>query len=177
MNIKNIFAILALISFAVCTVHAQTRDADSGFFQQGFGDLKEELEIAKEEGKRGVFVMFDDKDCPWCAKMKATILNQVEVQEYYRKFFRITRVDRNGDALITDFKGNEISEKDFADKARVRATPVMIFYDLEGSPMYRHTGATRNVKEFLWMGEFVAEDNYKTQRFTVYKRKKKKAEK
>jgi thioredoxin-related protein len=178
MKKKIILIVLVIIPlFAGNMAHAQTRDADSGFFQQGFGDLSEELQIAIEEGKKGVFVMFDDKDCPWCAKMKATVLNQVEVQDYYRKFFRITRVDRNGDALLTDFDGNDISEKDFADKARVRATPVMIFYDLQGKPMYRHTGATRNVKEFLWMGEFVAEDKYKTQRFTVFKRQKKKAEK
>ena len=178
MKIKIILLFLVIIPlFAGNMAYAQTLDAGSGFFQQGFGDLTEELEIAIEEGKKGVFVMFDDKDCPWCAKMKATVLNQIEVQAYYRKFFRITRIDRNGDALITDFNGNDISEKDFADKTRVRATPVMIFYDLQGNPMYRHTGATRNIKEFLWMGEYVAEEKYKTQRFTVYKRQKKKAEK
>jgi thioredoxin-related protein len=176
MNIKKMFTVVILISISGSPAYAQTRDADSGFFQQGFGDLSEELEIAREEEKKGVFVMFDDKDCPWCAKMKATVLNQLEVQEYYRKYFRITRVDRNGDELITDFNGNEIKEKDFADKMRVRATPVMIFYDLQGKPAYRHTGATRNTQEFLWMGEFVAEDHYKTQRYTAFKRLKKKAE-
>lgn len=156
--------------------HAQTRDPFVGFFQQSFGDFSEELIAAKEEGKKGVFIMFDDKDCPWCTKMKATVLNQVKVQDYYRKYFRILRVDINGDRTITDFKGNELTEKSFAEKARVRATPVMVFYDLSGEPMHRYTGATRSIAEFMWLGEFVVEGNYKTLRFPVFKREKKKME-
>jgi len=157
--------------------YAQTQDPNTGFFQQNFGDFPDELTTAREEGKKGVFIMFDDKDCPWCAKMKATVLNQVNVQEYYRKYFRIIRVDVNGDSLITDFSGNELTEKAFAEKARVRATPVMIFYDLSGKPAHRYTGATRSVQEFLWLGEFVVDGVYKTKRFPVYKREKKKIEK
>jgi len=170
---RNFFLILFALSSGL--LHAQTRDATSGFFQQSFGDLSDELQIAKDEGKKGVFVMFDDKDCPWCAKMKATVLNQVKVQDYYREYFRIMRVDKNGDALITDFKGNEVIEKEFADKNRVRATPVMIFYDLEGNPVHRYTGAARNQQEFMWLGEYVVGEHYKTQRYPVYKREKKKA--
>lgn len=177
MKIQKLF--LKLVIFFIAGtgfVHAQTRDVNEGFFQQTFGDLPDELETAKEEGKTGVFIMFDDKDCPWCAKMKATVLNQVKVQDYFRKHFRILHIDVNGDAIIIDFKGDELTEKAFAEKTRVRATPVMVFYDLSGKPMHRYTGATRNVKEFLWLGEFVAEGNYKTQSFPVFKREKKKVD-
>lgn len=173
-QILLLYIILCSI-FGTGIVHAQTLDANIGFFQQNFGDMSDELETAKEEEKKGVFVMFDDKDCPWCAKMKATVLNQVNVQDYYRKHFRIMRIDVRGDATIIDFKGNELTEKEFADKNRVRATPVMIFYDLSGKPMHRYTGATRNVQEFLWLAEFVVEGKYKTQKFPVFKREKKKA--
>ncbi len=167
--------ILILIIISTDLLYAQVRDPNAGFFQQSFGDLTDELETAREEGKKGLFIMFDDKDCPWCAKMKATVLNQVNVQEYYRKYFRILRIDVNGDAMMTDFNGRELTEKAFAEKARVRATPVMVFYDLSGVPMYRYTGASRNIQEFMWLGEFVVDGHYRTQRFPVYKRKKKKS--
>ena len=172
---KLVFKFILFFVLGTGLLQAETRDPNSGFFQQSFGDFSDELEIAKDEGKKGVFVMFDDKDCPWCAKMKATVLNQVEVQEYYREYFRIMRVDKNGDELITDFTGNEIVEKEFADKNRVRATPVIIFYDLQGKPVHRYTGAARNVQEFMWLGEYVVGENYKTQRYPVFKREKKKA--
>ena len=153
---------------------AQTTDPTSGFFQQSFGDLSEELAISKDEGKIGVFVMFDDKDCPWCAKMKATVLNQNQVQAYYRKHFRVIRIDKNGDELVTDFEGNEISEKNFADKSRVRATPGRGGYDKEGKAMHRYTGAARNVEEFMWLGEYIVDGHYKTTKFPIFKRQKKK---
>ena len=171
---KYFLVLIALVAFLVIPVsHAATRDPGEHFFQQSFGDLTEELSIAAEEGKQGVFIMFEEKDCPWCAKMKARVLNQVEVQDYYRKHFRILSLDINGDELITDFKRNEVTQKSFADSIRVRATPVMIFFDLQGNKTVRYTGAVRNVQEFMWLGEFVVDGHYKTGKFSVYKRKKK----
>ena len=173
---RKIIAVAAAVAILFWTgpSFSQTEDPMTGFFQQSFGDLTEELAVASEEGLKGVFIMFDDKDCPWCAKMKTTILNQKVVQDYYRSKFRIIRVDSNGDGLMVDFNGNEITEKALADKSRVRATPVMIFFDLLGKPMQRYTGAARDVQEFLWLGEYVADEHYKTEKYAVYKRNKKK---
>ncbi|HBE91683.1 MAG TPA: thioredoxin [Gammaproteobacteria bacterium] len=170
-----VLPLLACILFSVSSA-AATRDPGEHFFQQSFGDLTEELAIASEEGKQGVFIMFEEKDCPWCAKMKARVLNHVEVQDYYRKHFRILSLDISGDELITDFKGNEVSQKAFADQIRVRATPVLLFFDLQGKKTVRYTGAVRNVQEFMWLGEFVVDGHYKTGKFSVYKREKKKTE-
>lgn len=149
------------------------RDPMIHFFQQGFGNLPEELATARTEHKLGIFVMFDDVDCPWCARMKATVLNQPAVQDYFRKYFRVLEVDKNGNVPITDFSGREMSQKDFAFKLhRVRATPVFVFFDTQGNVMYRYTGAARDVDEFLLLGSFVVEGHYKTTNFTAYKREK-----
>lgn len=153
------------------------RDAMEHFFHQSFNDLHEELEISADEGKKGVFIMFSDKDCPWCAKMKANIMNQAAVQDYYREHFRILTVDIRGDAMIVDFEGNEISEKDFSfKKHRVRATPVMMFFDNSGKKVMRFTGVVRDVNEFLWLAEYVVSGAYQEMNFTKYKRNRKKQE-
>lgn len=152
---------------------AATQDPVTHFFEQSFGNLKEELETAQREGKRGVLLMFNDPDCPWCSKMKATVLNQTVVQEYYRRHFRNLHIDTRGDGLVTDFAGREMAEKDFAFKEhRVRATPVFVFVGLDGKPVHRHTGVTRDVEEFLWLGEFVADGHYTRTNFTAYKRER-----
>lgn len=171
-----------LQGIVICTVilfttvaSAAPRDPGEHFFQQSFGDFSEELATSREEGKSGVFVMFEEADCPWCARMKARVLNQPEVQEYYRDHFRIMAIDVNGDELMTDFKGNELTQKDYAERNRVRATPVIIFFDLNGEVTVRYTGAVRSPEEFLWLGEFVVDGHYKKDKFTVYKRAKKKA--
>lgn len=175
-SVRLLFVFL-LATFGVAPVPVlgaePSRDAMTHFFDQSFGNLKDELALARKEGKAGVFVMFSDPDCPWCDKMKATVLNQPAVQDYYRGHFRVLHVDTRGGTLLTDFSGREMTEKDFAFKEhRVRATPVFIFFGPDGRPMLRYTGATRGNEEFLWLGEFVVSGEYKMKNFTVYKRER-----
>jgi len=176
---------LLFVLFLPCTWAAindaptgATRDAMAYFFQQSFNNLPEEAQQAREEGKIGIFVMFNDPDCPWCKKMKATIMNQVPVQDFYQKHFRILHIDTRGDTMMTNFDGTEMAEKDFAFKIhRVRATPVMMFFDLEGNELMRLTGAARSIEEFMWLGEFILNGDYKTTKFSKYKRQRLEAEK
>ena len=165
--------LLACSISATASVPPTPREPMEYFFHQSFNNLPEEAELAREEGKIGIFVMFNDPDCPWCKKMKATVLNQVPVQEFYRKHFRILHLDTRGDTMMTNFQGEEIAEKDFALLThRVRATPVFMFFDLDGNVTLKYTGATRSVDEFLWMGEFILNGEYKNTKFSVYKRER-----
>jgi thioredoxin-related protein len=147
------------------------RDPDSAFFHQSLGDLSEELEIAREEGKTGVLLFFEMDECPFCARMKRDVLNRPRVQDYYREHFRIIPVDIEGDVEIVDFQGQSMAEKNFAFQVnRVRATPVFLFYTLDGEQVARYTGATSGIDEFLWLGEYVVQGVYRDMPFTRYKR-------
>ena len=150
--------------------------AELAFFDQSLGDFSEELEVARDGNKKGVLIFFEMDECPFCHRMKTTILNQPEVVEYFKKHFLIYQVDIEGDVEITDFQGNTMAMKDFAFKQhRVRATPVIAFFDLSGKRVVRYTGATSNVQEFMWLGEFVVSGEYKNMSFTRFKRAKRKA--
>ena len=166
---RGLAPLLLLFTTIVC---AETpRDPDTAFFDQSLGDFREELEIAREEGKSGLLLFFEMGDCPFCARMKRDVLNQAAVQDYYRQHFRIIPVDIEGDVEIIDFQGQSIAEKDFAFQVnRVRATPVFLFYDLDGKPLARYTGATSGVDEFLWLGEYVVQGIYRDMPFAKYKR-------
>lgn len=148
---------------------AETRDVQQHFFNQHLGDLKAELDTAKSEGKEGVLLMFEMDDCPFCHRMKQTILNQAEVQDYYRKHFLIFSVDTEGANALTDFAGKATTEKLFALDHRVRATPVFMFFDLNGKSLTRFTGAARDAREFMALGRYVAEGAYKDMPFARYK--------
>lgn len=151
----------------------EPRDPLEHFFNQSFGDFPEELARAREEGKKGILLFFEMDECPFCHRMKQTVLNQPRVQDFYRERFLSFVVDVGGDLEIIDFNGEHMSEKDFAFKQnRVRATPVFQFYNLEGEPVARFTGATSGVDEFLWLGEYVSEGHYQDMPFTRYKRER-----
>jgi len=155
------------------------RDPYRYFFESSLGDLTEELEIAREEGKQGIFVFFEMDECPFCHRMKQTVLNQPEVQEYFRQRFHSLAIDIEGDVEIVDFKGIDTTQKEFARGNRVRATPLLAFYDLQGDLVFKYVGAPSGTQEFIWMGEYVAEriylqkdDSGREIRFTRYKHMK-----
>lgn len=151
---------------------AETREAMANFFDQHFGNLQEEAATAKTEGKKGVLIMFVQADCPWCDKMKNTVLNQSQVQDYFHRYFRVLHLDIKGDTALTDFSGKETTEKDFSFAQRVRATPVFAFFGTDGKLLTKYTGATKDPSEFLWLGEFVVNGDYKNKNFTLYKRER-----
>jgi len=163
--------LLGMLTLSLTQAGDTARDPDEFFFQKTFGDFHEELGLAREGQKQAILLFFEQEDCPFCHRMKTTVLNQPGVQDYFRAHFRIFSVDIEGDLEITDFRGVRTTQKDFAFKQyNVRATPVFAFFDLDGNLIARHTGPTSDVQEFLWLGEYVAGGHYRTQSFTACKR-------
>jgi thioredoxin-related protein len=161
--------LILLLALVLQPVGAETRDPGNYFFEPKLGDFQAELATAKHDGKAAIMLFFEMDDCPFCARMKATVLNQADVQAYYRKHFLLFPVDTKGDVLMTDFRGKETKEKDFAFENRVRATPVIAFFDLNGNLIVRYTGPTKDKNEFLLLGRYVVEGAYRQMPFIKYK--------
>ncbi len=161
---------LCLFGVTALAGAAAGRDPYAYFFNDTFGNYAEELQTARKEGKQAVLVFYELDECPFCHFMKQNVLNQPQVQEYYRQHFLNFAVDIEGDVEVTDFSGKVTTQKEMAKASRVRATPVIAFYDLDGHEIFRYTGRTSGVDEFMLMGKFVAEGTYKGERFTKYKR-------
>ncbi len=169
---------LGLLLLCSGAVASETRSADKYFFDRSFWDLPEELDSARDQGKKGILIMFELDECPFCARMKSTVLNRVEVQDYFKQHFLIFALDINGDVEMTSFTGQPTTMKEFAFREhRVRATPVFLFFDLEGKPIKRSrfTGAASSVDEFLLLGRYVVEEAYHEVSFTRYKRSHRKS--
>lgn len=174
---RKLLMIVGLFLFGIAPSALAGQDPDEYFFDQTFGNLQEELARAREEGKQGVLLFFEMDDCPFCHRMRTTVLNQPKVQAFYREHFLSFPVDIEGDVELTDFSGTATTQKDFAFKGyRVRATPVFLFFDLNGNPVARYTGATSGVDEFMWLGEYVAQGQYEDMPFARYKRLKQAAQ-
>lgn len=171
--LSRLFVGIFLVSLLGASHGEATRDPGQHFFNDSFWDFTEELQTARDQGKKGILIMFEMDECPFCHRMKTTILNQPDVQDYFRKNFRIFPVDIEGDVELTDFQGNVTTMKDFAFKQyRVRATPVFAFFDLDGKYIKRarFTGAAKDKNEFMMLGRYVVDEAYKDQPFTRYKR-------
>lgn len=154
-----------LVLFLSLLPHSAKAADAAQFFDQSLGDFKAELADGLKEGKKGMLVMFEAEDCPFCRMMKAQVLNRDEVQAYFHKHFAIVVVDVLGSVTITDFSGKGQTEKEFARSIKLRGTPTFIFYGPGGKEMTRYVGATRDAKEFMELGRYVAEGHWQKQGF------------
>lgn len=149
------------------------RDPYKYFFNETWGDLPEELIKAKQNGKKAILIFFEQDECPFCHYMKQNVLNQPKVQKFYRQHFLNFPIDIEGDIEMVNLKGKTVKQKDFAFKEhRVRATPVIAFFDLKGKLIHKHTGKTSGVDEFIWLGEYIVSGMYKKINYNRYKRQR-----
>lgn len=173
--------VLVVVLFSCLTQLAMAtekpRDPYKHFFNETWNDFQEEMQNARDAGKKGVMIFFEMDECPFCHYMKMNVLNQPRVQEYYRKNFLLFNVDIEGDIEVKNFKGKTMKQKEFAFKEnRVRATPVFAFFDLEGNRIFRYTGKTKGPDEFLWLADFVTSGTYKNMPYSKYKRQRRKSQ-
>lgn len=146
-KITSVFrsAFLAAFVFAL-TPSAFAADA---FFDETFGNYQEELETAVDDGKKGVFIFYHMEECPFCHRMRTTIMTEPDVIKLYKDNFMTIMHDIEGSNEITDFDGTTDTAQNIAEKKyRVRATPVMIIFDTKGQPVVKYTGPTRTKEEF-----------------------------
>jgi len=145
-----------------------TRDPRQFFFAQSFGDLPEELDEARQAGKLGLLLFFEQEGCLYCERMLKTILSQPAVQDWYRARFTPIAVDINGDVELTDVDGITLPSKVFAEHRRVRTTPTLSFLDLHGVEVHRQVKMIDDADEFLLLGRYVAEGHYTDTSWTDY---------
>lgn len=176
-NVLILFVTTVLFALNTWAAEEPARDPAKFFFSQTLGDLPEDLADAKAQGKKGIMLFFENDDCPFCHRMKTTVLNQPEVQAYYKKNFVMLSIDTEGSSELVDFDGNSTTEAAFFAKvARNRgATPVIAFFDLQGQMVVRYTGATTGVDEFLLLGQYASDGVYTDMSFTKFKRQQKQA--
>jgi len=171
MTAKTFFAKLLLPIFAAGIAFAsgpEPRVSRDYFFTQTFGDLPEEMQVARDEGKLGMLLFFESDACPYCKHMHKKVFNQQQVQDWYRERFVSIAVDIHGDVELKDFDGITLPSKIFADHRRVFLTPVVTFVDLDGVEIYRHLGMINTPQEFLILGKYIEDEHYFDTEYEVF---------
>lgn len=149
------FLLLLVANTVSATVSPQERSAEQYFFVQSFNDFQEEMSIAKQDKKQGIFVFFDMAGCPYCKYMKENVLNQELAQEWYSEHFRSIRVDIHGATEAIDFDGTEWTESTFSERYGVFSTPTMIFFDTDGKEIFRHLKMIKTPERLIALGKAV----------------------
>jgi thioredoxin-related protein len=144
-------SLAAMITFSLARAEFRIESLDY--------DFPSEIKAAAEDGK-SLVIMFHQNGCPYCDKMRTRVFPDPRVDRYYSRRFVLIESNIRGSLAIITPRGEEITEKEFARRLRVRATPVFVFFDKEGNNVFRVTGFL-DANRFAKAGRYVADGIYK----------------
>ena len=137
------------------------------WFKLSIGDLNDDLAEARNNGKKGIITYFGQKRCAYCEQFFKTSLSDIDIQNYLRKHYDIIAFDIWGIDEIIDTDGKEYTERELSLHYKTNFTPSLVFYDVDGTPVFRLRGFYPPYK-FRAALQFVVEEFYKTEKFTDY---------
>lgn len=166
--------LVALGSLHGLAAHAQApRNPDQFFFNTSFGDLKQELADAKRSGKKGILIVFEARDCPYCSRMHNTVLNRVDVQNAFREHFAIFKLSIDSSQSVTALDGSITTEAELAKQLKIYGTPYTLAIGNDGQTLGRLPGAPIDAGEYLLFREYLLSDTDRSESFAKYKARRK----
>jgi thioredoxin-related protein len=138
------------------------------WFLDSFLNLADDLEDAHKEGKRFV-IMWALKGCPYCKETHVVNFAQPRIVDYIKANFAVLQLNIIGSLVVTDFDGEQLSEKALAAKYGVHATPTFQFFGERAAalkslpPQKREVARTAGYllpDDFLSMFRYVREKAY-----------------
>ena len=137
------------------------------WFKTSLGNINDDIEESVAEGKIGLIIYFGQKHCAYCERFLKTNLGTEDIQKYLRKNFNIIPIDIWGIDNVTDTNGKTYSERDFSLHYKTNFTPSLVFYNIDGKPVFRLRGYYPPYK-FRAALQYVTEGFYKKETFRDY---------
>jgi thioredoxin-related protein len=137
------------------------------WFKLSLGDLGDDLDEAKQAGKQGIITYFGQKRCAYCEQFFNTSLADTDIKNYLQKHYDLIAFDIWGIDDIIDTDGAKYTERELSVHYKTNFTPSLVFYDAEGTPVFRLRGYYPPYK-FRAALQYVAEGFYKKETFAQY---------
>ena len=146
------------------------------WFLESFLDLAEDLDGAQKQGKRFA-IAWELRGCPYCKETHLVNFAQPRISDYVKTNFDVLQLNIIGSRKVTDFDGEELSEKALALKYGVRFTPTFQFFPEATAGLKALAPAKREVArlpgylrpdDFLALFRYVREKAYEGKSFRDY---------
>jgi thioredoxin-related protein len=118
---------------AGASARAEPTMTEEGFYREpwfieSFLDLREDLAAARERGKHFALI-WELRGCPYCRETHLVNFARPDISEFVRTKFDMLELNILGSRKVTDFDGEELTEKQLAAKYAVRFTPTIEFFE------------------------------------------------
>lgn len=185
------FQQLALAGVAAISMRPQLSLADAlkltddgliyqSWFLESFLILQEDLAEAQAQNKRFA-IFWELKGCPYCKETHRVNLAKPEILDFVKSNFAVLQLNIIGSKIVTDFDGEELSERDLARKWGVKFTPTIQFFTDDVASAKGRSGRKSEVaripgyfkpNHFDAMFRYVYDKAYEKQKFHEYLRAK-----
>ena len=159
--------------FAPNAAHAAAVLTDDGLYTQpwfleSFLELADDLTAAASKNKRFA-IIWGLRGCPYCRQTHLVNFAQPEIENFIKDRFEILQLNIVGSREVTDFDGEKLSEKAFAQKYGVRSVPTFQFFPesvvalAAKAPREREVARAQGYidpQPFLRLFRFVADRDY-----------------
>ena len=148
------------------------------WFIDSFLELADDLQMAADNGKRFA-VFWELRGCPYCRETHLVNFAKPEIVDFVRGNFDILQLNIIGSKTVTDFDGEELSEKALAQKYGVRFTPTVQFFPVSADGLAALEPRKREVARapgylmpdhFLKMFQYVKMKAYEKRSFREFLR-------
>ncbi|MGB5451100.1 MAG: thioredoxin fold domain-containing protein [Sedimenticolaceae bacterium] len=134
-------ACLALATPALAGIEGGERHkAHPPWMEPGLIDLETDLETIREQGKRGLMVLYTTVGCSYCAEFVKRSLNDPDLQQRLRDNFISVGLEIFDDAEMTGPDGADLSIKAFAKEQGAEMAPTLLFFGPDGQRTLRAVG-------------------------------------
>lgn len=126
---KRLLTICAALMMAAGVQAAELGDDGlhkTPWMRDTFKDLREDLEEARDEGKR-LLIMIEQRGCIYCTKMHEDVYPEARITKLIEDTYFVVQINLHGDTEVVDFDGEVLSEKAAARKWGVLFTPTNMF--------------------------------------------------
>lgn len=137
------------------------------WFKQSFLDLRQDLSDAIKHGKKGVILYFAQDNCSYCEAFIKNNLGLSDIATYVQRNFDVIELDIWGERNLTDFDGDQFTEREFSILHNTNFTPSLMFY-VEGKKLALFLRGYHDPYRFRAALRYVAENIYKQSSFTDY---------
>jgi len=138
------------------------------WFVQSFFNLQDDLAEANAAGKQFA-VLWEQRGCPYCKELHQVNFGDPEIGAYAKDNFAILQLDIWGDRKVTDFDGEEMSERELARRWGVSFTPTLNFFPKDPAAVEGKVGGKAEIARmpgyfkpfhFQTMLIYVRDDHY-----------------
>jgi thioredoxin-related protein len=136
------------------------------WFKATFMDFSEDLEEASDEG-RHVMIYFHQDGCPYCAKLVEDNFHNEKLVSKLQQDFDVIETNMWGDRELTDWQGNDYTEKEFSSKMKIQFTPTILFLNTKGETLLRLNGY-QSIEKMHATLDYISSKTYLNQSYASY---------